>query len=197
MDIETIGKYIGVTSGAFAILGGLVKAISYFKRSKIGVTAPRNIGIVVSVSGTTPSIHLPLIISNDGKKEGIVTNMLLQFSSANGDTHYNFEYGLIWKQDDKGNRVPEKGAIPIPIPGLTSVETNIQFDSNDTVSWRPQVYEGNLYVNIKGKRNATKAFSFFIHPKEDRCKAWYSGPYAAGAWIENIPTFQSQTEALK
>lgn len=197
MDIETVLKYIGAISSAFAIFGGLAKAISYFRRTKISVTAPSYIGIVVSVSGTTPSIHLPLIISNNGRKEGIVTNMSLLFNRINGDNNYNYEWKLIWKQDDRGNRVPEKEAIPIPVPGLSSVERNIQFDSNDDINWISEIYEGNLYVSIKGKRNATKAFSFFIRPKENRCKVWYSGPYAAGAWIDNIPTYRSRTEVLK
>ena len=189
MDIKTIGEVVGAVSGAAAIIGIIIKAISFFRPPKILVTAPNYIGIVVSVSGTTPSIHIPLVISNRIKKESIITNLSLQICPVVGNSPYNFEWGLVWAQDTFGNRVPEKGAVPIPVPGVTSIEKNIQFDSKDAIIWEPQIYEVRLHININGKRQSKEALRFFIRPIEGRCKAWYSGPYAAGAWVDNIPTY--------
>jgi hypothetical protein len=196
MDMKTISEGVVAVSGVAAIIGGIVKAISFFRPPKILMTAPNYIGIVVSISGTTPSIHIPLIISNRIKKESIVTNMSLQICSVegNGNGPYNFEWRLVWTQDNLGNRIPEKGAVPIPVPGLTSIEKNIQFDSNDAIIWKQQIYEVKIHVDINGKRKTKETLRFFVRPVEDRCKAWYSGPYAAGAWVDNIPTYLNRKD---
>jgi hypothetical protein len=192
MDIKSIGELIVVVSGATALLGGIYKVISLFRPPKIVVTAPGDIGIVVSVSGTTPSIHMPLVISNRAKKEGIVTHLSLEIGSVKDGCQYNFGWGLIWAQDNRGNRVPEKGANPIPVPGHSSVEKNIGFDSKDTIKWEPKLYEVKLYIGINDKPKAKEALKFFIHPIEDKCKAWYSGPYADRPWVDNIPIFRER-----
>jgi hypothetical protein len=103
-------------------------------------------------------------------------------------------WGLVWEQDNFGNRVPEKGAVPVPVPGLTSVEKNIQFDSKNTIIWKQQIYEARLHIDINGKRQSKEVLRFFIQPIETRCKAWYSGPYAAGAWVDNIPTYLNRKD---
>ena len=189
MDIKTFSEWIGAIVGVGALLGGVAKAISFVRPPKIIVSAPERIGVVISVSGTTPSIHLPLIISNRAKRETIVTLLSLNVRSENSSEKYNFEWRLMWTQDNYGNRLPAKDAIPIPISGLSSVEANIQFDSNDMVKWKPQPYEVTLCYKIEAKRKAKEGLRFFIHPIEARCKVWYAGPYAAGPWVDNLPIY--------
>jgi len=135
---------------------------------------------------------LPLVFSNHAKKPGVVTLLKIIVKPIKDNDYTEFEWGIFWKDDPSGNRLPERKASPIPIPGFTCVERNVQFDRIKFMEWEPKIYEIALHIRI-GRTYSTKRVSkFYVFPSKERCERWKDNRHITK--VDFIPTYLSIEE---
>jgi hypothetical protein len=133
---------------------------------------------------------LPLVISNLAKKPGAVTLLELHVKKVDDNKETEFVWGLFWKESPSGARTPERRPSPIAIPGFTSVERNVQFDSLESIEWKPCLYELKLHVRVGRKRSKKEVSKFYLQLSDDHCSKWYRKPFSKGPWVDDIPTYR-------
>jgi hypothetical protein len=191
--INGIRDWVAIGGGVVGFIGGAIGIYSALRPPKISASHTDHIGVVVSTSGTTPSLHLPLVISNHAKNPGVVTLLQLFVRPVEGEEVVEFEWGLFWKEEAIG-RTPEKSRSPIPVPGYTCVERNIQFNSKNNIRFEPVIYEFELHVRVGRRRKVKTVSRFYARPSEAQCKWWYTGPYAAGPLFDELNTYKDKND---
>ncbi|MDL1985384.1 MAG: hypothetical protein LWX54_14590 [Deltaproteobacteria bacterium] len=190
---DTVKDWVLLIGGIVGFLGGLTGMWSAYRPSKIVASYLDHIGIVVShIAKDKSKIHLPLVFVNLAKKPGVVTSLKLHMCIVDTKQTHIYKCGLFWKEQSPKGRFPERTSAPIPVPGFACVERNVEFQAEEHIEWRPQVYEFKLLVT-KGRKRISKSVSkFYAKPTEKDCSILNSTQSAPQ--IYNIPIFSRQTE---
>ncbi len=190
-NAKNIVAFVG---GIVGLVGGVMGIWSALRPPKIDVAHTDHIGVVVSPDGTTSRVHLPLVFSNLAKKPGVVTLLRLLMRPVGGGEGHEYEWGLFWKEGPDGARSRERRPSPVPVPGFTCVERNLQFDCPSSVTWKPQLYEFELHVRVGRGRTTKQVSRFYSRPSKERCALWYSKPKRAEHWVDDLSTFTESSQ---
>ena len=185
--ITVVGVFVG-------LVGGIMGMWSVLRPPKIVAAHMDHLGVVVEVDRTTHKLHLPLVLANLAKKPGAITLLALSMRPVDHGAAHTFEWGLFWKEDPQGNRIAERRPAPIPVPGYTSVERSVQFDSRQQIPWTAQTYKFTLQVRVG---RSIRLSYFYTRPSEQRLKSWYQGAPLQNPWVDDLPVFRTTRDVPK
>jgi len=178
---------VAVGGGIVGLIGGIIGIVSALRPPKIVVAHTDHLGVVASTAGLTPSVQLPLVFSNHAKKPGVVTSLKIKVRPIDDKKATEYLWGIFWKDDPSGNRIPERKASPIPIQGFTCVERNVQFDRIEFMEWEPRIYEIELHIKVGRKIASKKVSRFYVKPSSQKCALWKDNRFTTR--VDFIPTY--------
>ena len=138
---KTMPDWISLLGGILGIVGGMSGLYAAWRPVKLSVDHLDHMCVVYHNNGTTPAIHLPVVITNGTRKPGVITLLALSIKGDKTAEPIVCNWDQFWTEDNVGDRVFERRPSPIPVPGFASVERNVQFSVPESWKWKPDVYK--------------------------------------------------------
>ena len=182
-----------LVGGLVGLVGGLTGLWSALRPPRMEVAHLDRLGFVVGPDKELSKAHLPLVVSNQARKPGVITGMGLTFEGVESHDTHEFSWALFWNQDFACPRKPDSYASPIPVPGFTSAERNIEFHSRPSVKWRPETYKCSLSIRVGRKQDYRIASVFYIRLSEKRATTWNAG-CGNSRRVDDIPIFMGSKD---
>ena len=190
--ITDIYDWVKLLGGIVGLVGGLAGFISWLAPPRLLISRTDYLGVVNTRDRSTPNVHLPIVITNLSKKPAVITFARLLVKNTETGQENTFDWSLFWRVNAHGLREAERRSSPIPIQGLTNVERNIEFGSNNTMQWQEHLYEITLELRAGRMRKLRSTHRFYTKPSHEHCDMWYNVGVPNNPQVYDLAIFDSK-----